>query len=178
MASGRELAPSEWSVLGLLCVAPAHGWTLARELRRDGEIGTIWTTTRPVVYRALEFLEERGLVRRLHTEPSAQGPPRVVFGPTPTGRRAFRRWLAEPVTHIRDMRPLFLLKLVLAKRAGITPPPILKPQRAAFAATVAALEAELDRATGTERLLVQFRLESTRAALTFLATLAAETQGK
>jgi DNA-binding PadR family transcriptional regulator len=174
VGSERELAPSEWSVLGLLCVSPTHGWTLTRELSRGGELGAIWTTGRPVVYRSLDFLEERGLIRRLDVEPSPQGPPRVVFGPTPAGRRAFKRWLAEPVTHLRDMRPLFLLKLVLAQRAGITPPPILATQAEAFTEVVAALEAELADSTATERVLIRFRLESTRAALHFIASVLAD----
>jgi DNA-binding PadR family transcriptional regulator len=175
VATERELAPSEWSVLGLLCVAPTHGWTLTRELSRDGELGTIWTTGRPVVYRSLEFLEERGLIRQAHTEPSPTGPPRVVFRPTPAGRKAFKRWLAEPVTHLRDMRPLFLLKLVLAQRAGIKPPPILAAQRAAFTDVVDSLEAELAESSGTPRILILFRLESTRSALNFIDSLAQET---
>jgi DNA-binding PadR family transcriptional regulator len=170
VASERELAPSEWSVLGLLCVEPTHGWALTRELSRTGELGAIWTTGRPVVYRSLDFLELRGLIRRTHTEPSPTGPPRVVFTPTAAGRRAFKRWLAEPVTHLRDMRPLFLLKLVLAERAGIMPPPILAAQTAAFTEVVGSLEAELAESTGTERILIRFRLESTRAALHFIAS--------
>lgn len=174
MASERELAPSEWSVLGLLCVAPTHGWTLTRELSRRGELGLIWTTGRPVVYRSLEFLEQRKLIRRLDIEPSPQGPPRVVFGPTPAGRRALRRWLAEPVTHLRDMRPLFLLKVVLAERTGQAPAPILAAQADAFTETVASLETELAESSGTERLLIRFRLESTRAALHFIDSLREE----
>jgi DNA-binding PadR family transcriptional regulator len=164
-------------VLGLLCVAPTHGWALTRELSRSGELGAIWTTGRPVVYRSLEFLEERGLIRRLHTEPSPTGPPRVVFRPTPAGRKAFKRWLAEPVTHLRDMRPLFLLKLVLGQRAGIEPPPILAAQHAAFTADVGSLETELAESSGTERILIRFRLESTRAALHFIDDLLADSAG-
>jgi DNA-binding PadR family transcriptional regulator len=175
VASERELAPSEWSVLGLLCVSPTHGWSLTRELSPGDELGAIWTTSRPVVYRSLEFLEERMLIRRLDVEPSPQGPPRVVFGPTPAGRRAFKRWLAEPVAHLRDMRPLFLLKVVLAERAGIMPPPILATQAEAFAGAVESLEAGLAESAGTERLLLSFRLESTRAALRFIASLLEET---
>jgi DNA-binding PadR family transcriptional regulator len=177
MVSERELAPSEWSVLGLLCITPTHGWTLTRELSRRGELGLIWTTGRPVVYRSLDFLEERKLIRRLDVEPSPQGPPRVVFGPTAAGRRAFKRWLAEPVTHVRDMRPLFLLKLVLAQRASVTPPPILRTQAEAFTAVVQSLEAELAESAGTERLLIRFRLESTRAALHFIASLLEDAEG-
>jgi DNA-binding PadR family transcriptional regulator len=174
MPGERELEPSEWSVLGLLCVEPTHGWTLTRELARSGEIGTIWATGRPVVYRSLEFLEQRKLIRRMHVEPSPQGPPRVVFAPTPAGRRVLRRWLGDPITHLRDMRPLFLLKLVLAQRAAISPPPILASQRAAFVEVVELLEAELAESAGTERILVRFRLESTRSALHFIDGLLAD----
>jgi len=159
-------------VLGLLCVAPTHGWALTRELSRTGELGAIWTTGRPVVYRSFDFLEQRGLIRRTHTEPSPTGPPRVVFKPTPAGRKAFKLWLSEPVTHLRDMRPLFLLKLVLAQRAGIAPPPILASQHAAFTEIVESLETDLAESSGTERILIRFRLESTRSALHFIDSLA------
>ena len=37
---------------------------------------------------------------------------------TPSGRRAVRRWLEEPVDHLREMRSLFLFKLVLAEGSG------------------------------------------------------------
>jgi hypothetical protein len=72
------------------------------------------------------------------------------------------------------MRPLFLLKVVLAERAGITPAPILAAQAEAFAGAVESLEAGLVESSGTERLLIRFRLESTRAALRFIASLLEE----
>ena len=68
MTVERELAPGEWSVLALLAEEPGHGWALARQMARDGEIGRVWALGRPLVYRALELLEERGLIEPAGSE--------------------------------------------------------------------------------------------------------------
>jgi PadR family transcriptional regulator AphA len=74
MADERELAPGEWSVLGLLAEQPAHGWALAAELAPDGGIGSVWSLGRPLVYRSLEILERRGLIEPAGLEDSVRGP--------------------------------------------------------------------------------------------------------
>src|SRR5476651_1940924 len=99
----------------------AHGWTLAAEFGVEREIGTIWPLSRPLVYRALEILEQRELIEPARIEAGTRGPHRTVFRATPLGQGEFKRWLSEPVDYTRDMQPLFLLKLVLAERAGIMP---------------------------------------------------------
>src|SRR6476646_9965143 len=101
----RDLAPGEWSVLALLAEQPGHGWVLARQMTRTGDIGAVWSLGRPLVYRALELLDA-------------------------LGRDELERWLAEPVDHVRDVRSTFLLKLILIDRAGLDPEPLLEAQRA------------------------------------------------
>jgi DNA-binding PadR family transcriptional regulator len=164
----RELAPGEWSVLALLAEQPSHGWALARQMNRTGEIGAVWSLGRPLVYRALELLEQRGLVEAIGHEPGLRGPNRTIFRATPFGRDALERWLAEPVDHVRDIRSTFLLKLILIDRAGLEAEPLLAAQRAAVVPAVEALEARLAASGQTERILVHFRLESTRAVLHFI----------
>jgi DNA-binding PadR family transcriptional regulator len=161
----RELTPGEWCVLSLLCIEPAHGWTLASEFNRDREIGQIWSLSRPLVYRTLEILEQRELIEPARIEAGVRGPHRTVFRATERGHDEFRRWLSEPVEHQRDMQPLFLLKLVFAERAGIVPAPIVDTQKAAFSTAVESLEAQLADSSGSEWAVAWLRLESTSAVL-------------
>jgi DNA-binding PadR family transcriptional regulator len=170
----RELAPGEWSVLALLSDAPAHGWALAEAMSKDGEIGRVWAVGRPLVYRAIELLESRGLVESVGTERGARGPNRALFKATPEGREELARWLSEPVDHVRDIRSLFLLKLVLLERAGLDNRPLLEAQRALTVPAVSALETRLEQSIGTEHVFVLFRLESTRSVIRFIDGLLAD----
>lgn len=170
----RELAPGEWSVLALLADAPAHGWALAEAMSREGEIGRVWAVGRPLVYRALELLEGRGLIEPVGTERGARGPNRALFKATRDGREELARWLSEPVDHVRDVRSLLLLKLVLLERAGLDNQPLLEAQRELTVAAVEALEARLRRSIGTEHVFVLFRLETTRSVVRFIDGLLAD----
>jgi PadR family transcriptional regulator AphA len=177
VAVERALAPGEWSVLALLAEEPGHGWARARQLARDGEIGRVWALGRPLVYRALELLEDRGLIEPAGSERGVRGPNRTVFRATPEGRTALALWLEEPVEHVRDVRSLFLLKLVLADRAGLDRAPLLEAQRKLVVPAVRTLEARLAESRGSEAIFVRFRLESTRAVLDFIDGLLAERAG-
>jgi PadR family transcriptional regulator AphA len=170
----RELAPGEWSVLALLAEEPGHGWALARQMAREGEIGRVWALGRPLVYRALELLEERGLIEPAGSERGVRGPNRTVFRATPAGRQALAEWLELPVEHVRDVRSLLLLKLVLIERARLDREPLLRAQRAVVVPAIAALERRLAQSRGSEAIFVRFRLESTRAVLDFIDGLLAE----
>src|SRR5262249_34819518 len=174
MSVGRGLAPGEWSVLALLAEQPGHGWALARQMTRTGEIGAVWSLGRPLVYRALELLEQRGLVEAIGNEPGLRGPNRTIFRATQLGRDELERWLAEPADHERDVRSTFLLKLILTDRAGLDPEPLLEAQRASVVPAVETLETRLAAGGPTERILLRFRLESTRAVLNFIDSLLEE----
>jgi DNA-binding PadR family transcriptional regulator len=119
-------------VLGLLTEAPAHGFALARLLARGGEVGRVWAASRPLTYRAIDQLAADGLIEPVRTEPGA-GPPRTVHKVTASGRRALRRWLAQPVAHPREVRAELLVKLLLLERAGKSTAPLLQAQREEFA---------------------------------------------
>jgi DNA-binding PadR family transcriptional regulator len=173
----RELAPGEWSVLALLAEEPGHGWALARQMAREGEIGRVWALGRPLVYRALELLEDRGLIEPAGSERGVRGPNRTVFRATPGGREALAEWLEEPVEHVRDVRSLLLLKLVLIDRAGLDRTPLLYAQRELVVPGVRQLEQRLEESSGSEAIFVRFRLESTRAVVDFIDGLLAERPG-
>jgi DNA-binding PadR family transcriptional regulator len=170
----RDLAPGEWSVLALLSEQPSHGWALAKEMARSGEIGRVWSVGRPLVYRALELLEERNLIEAIGHEPGARGPNRTLFRATAEGREALRLWLLEPVDRVREVRSLFVLKVVLIERAGLASGPLLQAQRALVVPAVEALEARLRQSVGTESVFVRFRLETTRAVIEFIDSMLAE----
>ena len=178
VATERDLAPGEWSVLALLAEQPGHGWALARQMARSGEIGSVWYLGRPLVYRALELLEQRGLIEAIGHEPGLRGPNRTIFRATPKGRYALELWLAEPVDRVREVRSLFLLKLVLIERAAFDPSPLLESQRASVLPAVRALEARLAASSGGEQILVRYRLESTRAVLHFIDNLLEERRAR
>ncbi len=127
---GPGLLLGEWACLGALVDSPAHGFAVARRLTPDGDLGRVWTLSRPLTYRACNTLLERELIVEKGDEPGEPGPNRTILGPTRKGRAALRRWLGEPVTHLRDVRSELLLKLVLCDLVGVEREPLLHAQRA------------------------------------------------
>jgi len=159
------LSLADHVVLGLLAEQPRHGWALVRELAPDGPVGRIWSLSRALTYRSLGSLETRRLVRPGATVPG-RGPHRTVMAATPRGRRRTRTWLTTPVEHLREVRTVLLLKLVLAERLGLDPEPVLRAQERHFAPMVAGLAHAAD-APGAD-LVDRWRAESARAVLRFV----------
>src|SRR5262249_40613661 len=126
----RELGPGEWAIVALLAEQPMHGWALIRKLRPEGDIGAVWSLTRPSVYRALEARGRRGRIGGSGVEGRGRAPHRMVSRTPRAGWTALQTWLAAPVEHVREIRWLFLLKLVLAARGGIDREPMIRAQRA------------------------------------------------
>jgi len=157
-----------WTVLALLCEGDTHGWTLVRALAPDGEIGRVWSIRRALVYRTIEQLLEAGLAARAGLEPGSRGSPRTLLRATPAGRRALRRWLAEPVVHVRDLRSELLLKLLFAARSGADPSPLLRAQHKLLSATLAALTAPVDGDHDFDVTMRSFRAETASAGLRFV----------
>ncbi|MGH3471675.1 MAG: PadR family transcriptional regulator [Nocardioidaceae bacterium] len=163
-----SLSPGEWAVLGVVAEGPTHGFAVAQLLAEDGSLGRVWTVPRPLVYQALNKLLDQGLIAQQATERSHVGPSRRIVTVTTGGRRVLRRWLATPVEHVRDIRSLLLLRLALLDRAGTDPRPLLEAQRTRLEPQRAALEQQLDRNDGFERVLAQWRLASSHATLEFI----------
>lgn len=137
MAAADDLSLNAWAVLCLLVDdGPQHGFALSRTLGRGSDIGLVWSVSRPLVYRALDQLERRGLAEAGESVPSPSGPPRQTYRATGTGATAADRWRAEPVERFRDVRPTLVLKLTLAHRAGLDLGPLLAAQRELFAPQV------------------------------------------
>jgi len=171
----RILLPGEWAVLALLCERPAHGWSLANQLAPSGELGSIWSLRRQVVYRSLEILRQCELIELAGREPGIRGPSRTLFKANATGEAKVRRWLQEPVEHVGDAgRSLLLLKLAFADRFGIDPQPMLVAERESYTAVLDSLEDRATASSGNERVLLRFQVESTQAVLRFVESLLSE----
>jgi PadR family transcriptional regulator AphA len=158
-------------VLALVAEHPSHGWALATQLARGGEVGSVWALSRPVVYHGLDRLEQDGLIEATGIERGGRGPHRVIYAAMPQGRKDLRAWLATPVEHVRDIRSLFLLKVILSQRSNIEPEPLLLAQRTMLAPLAQLLEAQLDEAdTGprAEQTLLAFRLETVLSVTRFI----------
>lgn len=160
-----ELLLGEWACLGMLYAAPSHGFALSVRLRPEGDVGRVWSLSRPLVYRSLEQLKDRDFVREVGEEPGIAGGNRTVLAATRTGRNRLRAWLPQPVPHLRDLRSELLLKLVLGQLCGIDPAPLLAAQRDRVVAINRTLEDEVLEQPDVVNL---WRTEASRAALRFL----------
>ena len=138
-----QISLTDYSVLGLLAEGPTHGFAMSKQLEHDGSIGRVLTVRRPLTYRALDRLVSLGLAEPIHTEPGDSGPRRVIYRATPNGRRLLKRWLDQPVHHIREMRIDFQLKLTLLRRSGKSPLALIRKQRDALGPTIAALDSSV-----------------------------------
>jgi DNA-binding PadR family transcriptional regulator len=166
-----ELTAGEWAVLALLVEEPTHGFAVARALEAEGEVGKVWTVRRPLVYRAVDTLTAKELVRPARTVASPSGPQRTVLEATTRGKRAVTRWLRQPVAHVRDARSELMLKLLFLTRRGASLEPLLAAQREQFAQLAANLSKAADEAEGFDRALLLWRRENATAAVRFVETL-------
>ncbi|HYN33289.1 MAG TPA: hypothetical protein VES40_11740 [Ilumatobacteraceae bacterium] len=168
--SPDDLLLGEWACLGLLYAVPSHGFAIAAQLRPDAEVGRIWSLSRPLTYRSLDQLVERGLVEAVGSEPGDAGPTRTILSATRTGRARLRRWVRTPVEHLRDLRSELLLKIVIADRCDIAIDDMLRAQRARLEAQRSSLSAAAFDADGTVTDTVAlWRFEASQAGLRFLA---------
>jgi DNA-binding PadR family transcriptional regulator len=158
-----ELSLAEAVCLTLVAREPRHGWSIVKALAPEGEIGRVWSLTRPLTYRALDALAADEQIEPRGSEPGS-GPPRTIWQATPKGRRASRAWLRKPVAHPRDMRTEFLLKLELGAPAA----ELARKQLAAFEPIFTGLErAAAERGD----VVARWRLESAKATRRFLDSL-------
>ncbi len=160
------LSITDYAVLGLLAERPKHGFAISKELGPDSQVGRVLTVRRPLVYRALDRLIDLDLAEPIHTEPGDAGPQRTVLRVTRKGRGRLNSWLSHPVTHVREMRIEFQLKLVLLERSGKSAMGLVLAQREALEPTLTALDT-----AGTTDHLELWRRRNAIAATEYLADL-------
>lgn len=172
VAEPTPLTLADRVCLALVEEGVGHGWAVGSVLAEDGELGRIWHLSRPLVYRSVETLADRGLlVRAGGTERRTRE--RVALKATAKGRTATRTWLGAPVEHLRDVRTELLLKLELLRRRGIDLHPLVEAQRAHFAERFARLT-DAGPAAGPVEL---WRREQARSVRRFLDLLLEEPTG-
>ncbi len=167
MADSTDLSLADWVVLGIVAEGPTHGWPIVRELRADGGIGQIWTVARPVVYRSITTLTGRRYIEAAGEVPGLRGPQRTIVHITAAGRREIRRWLATPVTHVRDVRTELLVKLALLSRSGQSTRTLVERQLEVLEPVVRAM-AEPVEGDAVARIVGRWRREQTEAVERFL----------
>src|SRR5215471_9999209 len=170
----RSLSLAERLVLCLVCEQPRHGFAIARLLDSDGSLGQVWRVPKPVVYRALQRLEQFGMVRTAEQQASNQGPVRSLIDATQAGQKAAAAWLTRPVSHTRDVRSELLVKLALLDRAGTDPQPLLEAQREQLVPVADALHDRLAMASGFDRTLALWRYETISATVRLLDAMCAQ----
>ncbi len=100
----QQLLLGEWACLGILYQARTHGFAIAARLKPSGDVGRVWSLSRPLTYRSLEQLSARSYIHAVGEEKGLAGGNRTILAATRTGRAQFRKWLHTPVAHLRDVR--------------------------------------------------------------------------
>ena len=167
----EELLLGECASLGILYAGPTHGFAIAARLKPTGDVGRVWSLSRPLTYRALEQLAARGYVHAIGEEPGIAGGNRTILAATRSGRAHLRKWLNTPVQHLRDLRSELLLKLVIAEICGIDITGMLKRQRDHIEQLADVLLEQTNDGSGHPDVVALWRSESSQAALRFLDAL-------
>ncbi len=159
----------EWACLAALAQGRLHGFAVAKRLAPDGDLGRVWSMSRPLTYRAIATLTDMGLVRASGEEAGHGGPTRTVVALTPKGRKALRIWLTLPVSHPRDVRSELLLKIVVCDLMGLDRDQLVSAQLTQFEVHLANRSADLAEHPGDPVRL--WRVEFAQAAIAFLDAL-------
>lgn len=131
-------------VLALVAEKPRHGWAVHRELSPESDLGRAWSLSRQLTYRAIDNLENEGLLRR-SARRAGDGADKVLLSPTTAGRKHVLAWLDTPVAHVRHVRTELLVKLILRERAGLDNHAFVAAQRKVFAPLIGAMTSRRSR---------------------------------
>lgn len=88
----KDPTPTSYAVLGLLAARPQTAYELARQVTRG--LRFVWPRAEGRIYDEPKLLAEHGLAAARQEYTGRR--PRTVYSITPKGRRALRRWVAEP----------------------------------------------------------------------------------
>lgn len=139
-----------------------HGYVIAQRFLPGGDIGQIYTLSRPAVYRELQHLERVGLL--LSTDARGnRGQKMRILRLSKRGAQITQQWMTSPVSHIRDVRTEFLAKVVLTQEAVDDVGALVRKQREFFRDTFDALLQDRD-----ESVVAMWRREQVRAVSRFL----------
>jgi DNA-binding PadR family transcriptional regulator len=155
----------EWACLAAFAAGPQHGFAVAKRLSPEGDLGRVWTSSRPLTYRAIDTLVTLKMIRSLRAEPG-EGPNRLVMALTAKGTKALHQWLGQPVSHPRDVRGELLLKIVICDQLQIDRMPLITAQLGLFQEHLVSRKQELlgDATDPVKR----WRVEFAEGAIRFL----------
>jgi DNA-binding PadR family transcriptional regulator len=88
----RELTPTSYAILGLLCLRSWSTYELAAQMKRS--FRWFWPRARSGLYNEPKKLVDHGLAKAKIERRGRR--PRTVYSATPAGRKALRRWLTQP----------------------------------------------------------------------------------
>jgi len=153
---------AEGACLACTQLGHEHGWSIAGELARDGDLGRIYAVSRPLTYKTIDRLVLAGALDRVGTQPGG-GNDRIMLRITASGRGRLDEWLATPAAHVRDVRTELVLKLRLLERLDRPRADLVAAQRAVVEPIIAGIgESPHDEVVGL------WRSESSAAAARFL----------
>ncbi len=105
-------------ILALLNEQPLHGYELHHRINEMPGISKIWNIKQALFYSKLERLEDSGFIEQIHLPQEEGAIPRIVFQLTDQGKESLLEWISTPVRKARDIRLIFLGKLIIARRFG------------------------------------------------------------
>jgi DNA-binding PadR family transcriptional regulator len=106
------------SLLGFISEQPMHGYELHKRVTDWSGFGIVWNIKIGKLYAMLNRLEKASYIRSTLTK-DGNRPTRNEFSITASGKEKFEAWLVHPVSHGREFRIIFLLKLYFSLRNGI-----------------------------------------------------------
>jgi PadR family transcriptional regulator, regulatory protein AphA len=105
-------------ILGFLIGNPKHGYELFKEFSNSNGIGEVYRIKIGKMYSILKNFEgkEYILAKTIYI---GNRPPKKLYRITKKGEAAFNNWMITPITHGRDFRIIFLLKLFFLKNSDV-----------------------------------------------------------
>ena len=102
------------ALLGLLSHGPMTGYDLKKLL--DHPMGFFWAAQMSQIYRDLNILEEKGLVKS-EVEPQEKRPDRKVYQLTKEGKETFLNWLNRFPDRLNEAsRSRFIMRIFFSSR--------------------------------------------------------------
>ena len=162
MTTKQSLDLIESACLVLISNDISHGYQLAKQFEQSTPLGEVLTLTRPVIYRAVKTLEAQKLIRSVDSLGSRRQL-KFKLKCTSDGEKQAKQWLSEPVSHIRDLRNEFLIKIILSQTFNLNTKRLIQNQRQTLTSVTTTLLADLASTP-----VAIWRREQARAAMRFL----------
>ncbi|NLE83061.1 MAG: hypothetical protein GX603_00925 [Chloroflexi bacterium] len=108
----------EHIILAILDEGPLHGYELHQRLNHMPGVSKIWNVKQALFYSKLDKLEAGGFIRKAPVQIDDRASARVAFELTSAGKASLMDWISTPVRKARELRQIFLGKLIIARRFG------------------------------------------------------------